>query len=504
MSSETALSRLTGRIERLGNALPHPFWIFVGFTIALAVLSAAGAALEGAVRHPATGEVQPIRSLFSREGLGWLLANALENVARFRPLSLVLTMLVGIGLAERTGFFEAAIRRLMTGVPPAFVPAMVVFAGILANIASDVSYLIMPPLGAAVFAAAGRAPLAGFCAALAGTGAGYTANLLIAGTDVLSAGITTQAAQIIQPQLVVSPLCNWYFMSASAFLLTAIGAGLTTRWLEPGLAPTARETLSPPAPDPVARRALRHAWLAGGGYALSIAALTVPERGWLHAAPGGDFEHSPFMLGIVPLLSLGFGVLGTTYGVATGAIRRAADVPRLIGEAAREMSGFFVVAVAIAQFLACFQWTNAGVFLAVHGADAARGAGFTGLPLLFAIALITAVLSLFVASSSALWSLLAPIFVPMCMLLGFHPAAPQVAFRIAESATNTITPMTAYLVVLVPQLQRLRPQAGLGTLIALMAPYSAAFFIGWLALLAAWYFAGWPLGPGAPLRPFAP
>lgn len=505
-----AAGRVLARLEQIGNALPHPFWLFVWLTLALAALSAAGAALGLAVPHPATGKTEAVRSLLSREGLGWLLGGALDNVAQFRPLPLVLVLLVGIGLAERTGFFEAAIRRLMAGAPRALVPAVVVFASILGNIASDVSYLILPPLGATVFAAAGRPPLAGFCAALAGVGAGYTANLFVAGTDVLSAGITTQAAQIVAPGTVVSPLSNWYFMVASVFVLTALGAAITTRWLEPRIAgDTAGTEIAPPvagadAPAPASGRALRNAALAAVAYIALVAALALPERGWLHAAPGQTFEHSPFMRGIVAILSLGFAVTGAAYGVSTGAIRRAADVPRLIGEAVREMSGFFVVAVAIAQFLACFQWTNAGLWLAIEGAGLAKTAGFTGLPLLLALALLTAFLSLFVASSSALWSLLAPVFVPAGMLLGYHPAVPQLAFRIAESSTNVITPMTAYLVVLVSHLQRYRPGAGLGTLISLMLPYSLAFFAVWLALLAAWHGLGWPIGPGVPVQPSPP
>lgn len=494
-----------GTLARLGNRLPHPFWIFVHLTGALAVLSAIAAAAGLEVRHPLTGAIEPVRNLLSRDGIGWLLTHALENIAAFRPLSLVLVMLVGIGLAERTGLFECAIRALMTVAPPRLVPAAVVFAAILGNVASDVSYLILPPLGAMVFAAAGRPPLAGFCAALAGVGAGYTANLFVAGTDVLSAGITTQAAQLVRPGLVVSPLSNWYFMCASVLLLTGLGAWLTVRRLEPRLAgEMAGAGGAPTGPDAGKIRALRRALLAGAGYALAVAALTLSEGGWLRAAAGQDFEHSPFMRGIVPLLSLGFALTGMVYGAGTGAIRCAADVPRLIGESVRDMAGFLVVVVSIAQFLACFQWTNAGLWLAVEGAEAAQAAGLTGLPLLLAFALITAGLSLFVASSSALWSMLAPVFVPTGLLLGFDPAVPQLAFRIAESSTNVVTPMTSYLVVLIPLLQKYRPEAGLGTLIGLMLPYSLLFFAGWLALLAGWYALGWPIGPGIPIRAVLP
>jgi aminobenzoyl-glutamate transport protein len=501
-----SVSGLIGWTERVGNRLPHPFWLFVLLTVLLAVLSAVAGAAGLAVRHPVTGGLEPVRNLLSREGLGWLLGSALANVAEFRPLSLVLVMLVGIGLAERTGFLECAIRRLLADVPGRLVAPAVVFAGILGNAASDVSYLILPPLGALVFSAAGRNPLAGFCAALAGTGAGYTANLFVTGTDVLTAAISAEAARVLDPQAMVSPLSNWYFMIVSVFLLTALGAALTSWWLEPRLQ---REPAAPrePAMDrlsPLQRGSLGRALLVAVAYAALVAGVTVPAGGWLHPAPGVAFVNSPFMHGIVPLLSLGFALMGLVYGVSAGVIRTASDVPRLIAEAVREMSGFFVVAVAIAQFLACFKWTNAGVYLAVQGAEGARSAGLTGLPLLLAFSLITAVLSLFVASSSSLWALLAPVFVPLGMLLGYHPAAPQLAFRIAESSTNIITPMTSYLIVLLPHLQRHRPGAGLGTLISLMLPYAALFFTGWLLLFAAWHALGWPLGPGVNLRPSLP
>lgn len=501
-------SGVLGWIERWGNRLPHPFWIFVYLTAALAVFSACGAAGGLAATHPLTGASEPVRSLLSRAGVDWLLGHALENVAQFRPLSLVLVMLVGIALAERTGLLAGTIRRLLTRAPRAWVPAAVVFFAILGNVASDVSYLILPPLGAAVFLAADRSPLAGFCAALAGTGAGYTANLLVTGTDIITAGITTQAAQVVRPGLIVSPLGNWYFMIASVGLLTLAGTWLTTRWFEPRLsAPVTADAVATPETSVDLANltpALRRAGLAVLAYAVVLVAVTLPDDGWLHAAPGQDFEHSPFMRGIVPLLSLGFAVAGTVFGVTTGVIRQAADVPRLIGEAIKEMAGFFVVAVAVAQFLAAFQWTNTGLWLAVEGAHLARSLHLTGLPLLLALTGITAVLSLFVAGSSALWALLAPVFVPLGLLLGFHPAVPQVAFRIAESSTNTITPLTTYLVVLLPQLQRLRPGAGLGTLIGFMLPYSLLFLALWILLLAAWYGLGWPLGPGVPIHPVIP
>ncbi len=501
-----SVSGFIGWTERVGNRLPHPFWLFVQLTAGLAVLSALAGAAGLAVSHPVTGGLEPVRSLLSREGLGWLLGSALANVAEFRPLSLVLVMLVGIGLAERTGFLECAIRRLLADVPGRLVAPAVVFAGILGNAASDVSYLILPPLGALVFGAAGRNPLAGFCAALAGTGAGYTANLFVTGTDVLTAAISTEAARVLDPRAVVSPLGNWYFMIGSVFLLTAVGAALTVWWLEPRLRrePAAAREPAMERLSPVQRRALGRALLAAAAYAALLAGLTLPAGGWLHPAPGVPVSDSPFMHGIVPLLSLGFALMGVVYGVCAGVIRTATDVPRLIGEAVREMAGFFVIAVAIAQFLACFKWTNAGVYLAVQGAELARSAGLTGLPLLLAFALITAVLSLFVASSSSLWALLAPVFVPLGMLLGYHPAVPQLAFRIAESSTNIVTPMTSYLIVLLPQLQRHRPGAGLGTLISLMLPYTLLFLAGWLLLFAAWHTLGWPLGPGVGSRPFLP
>lgn len=495
---------LIGAIERIGNRLPHPFWLFVWLTLGLAVLSAAlgGAGLGAA--HPTTGKLEPVRNLLSREGLGWFLGSALENVAGFRPIPLVLVMLVGIGLAEKAGLLTALIRRVMAALPAAAAPAAVVFVGINGNLASDACYLIVPPLGAAAFLAAGRHPVAGLCAGLAGTGAGYTANLFVAGTDVLTSGISTQAARLVRPGFTVTPLDNWFFMATSVFLLTAIGALVTTRWLEPKLGPwrgdpTAPRDTSTSEETATERRGLRAAGVAALIFAIVVAALAVPERGWLHAAPGKGFNDSPFMHGIVAIVSAFFAVAGFTYGRATGVIKSLADVPRLLGDAVRDMTGFFVVAVAIALFLAAFAWTNLGLFLAVEGAQAARSAGFTGLPLLLALTLLTAVLGLFVSSSSALWSLLAPVFVPLLLLLGYHPAVAQVAYRIAESSTNIITPMTPYLVVLLPRLQVWQRDAGLGSLIALMVPYSAAFLTAWIALMLLWVGLGWPLGPGAPI-----
>ena len=482
-------------IEKVGNKLPHPFMLFVYLCLIIMVLSAVLAGVS--VVHPGDGKTIVVQSLLTQEGFHWMLTSAVKNFTEFPPLGLVLGMVLGIGLAERVGLIEAVLRKMMSGVPKQLLSFSVVFVGVLGNLASDAAWVIIPPIGALLFLAAGRHPIAGFAAAAAGVGSGFTANLFIAGTDALLSGIADKVAKTIDPNIGVSPVDNWYFMAVSVFILALIGAWITDKIIEPRLGVyqgESKETLT--ALSENENKALKWAGIAALVYIGIVAMLVVPEGALLRDPETGAILNSPFLKGIIPLIMLFFITVSVTYGLKVGRIKSQADVPKLMGESIKDMSGFIVLVFVIAQFIAYFNWSNIGIMLAVKGAEFLNSINLTGFPVLLGFSLLTCVVSLFVASGSALWALLAPVFIPMLMLMDFHPAFIQVAYRIADSATNTITPMNPYLPMMLVYYQQYKKDSGLGTVISTMLPYAVAFYAVWVVMMFIWYVFGLPIGPG--------
>jgi aminobenzoyl-glutamate transport protein len=497
----TRLDRVLNGIERAGNRLPHPFLLFVYLAVGVMIVSAVVAGLGVTVEDPGSGDTVAIRSLFSGEGVQFILEETIENFTGFPPLGLVLGLMLGIGLADKAGLLESAIRRTVELAPAWSISYVIFLIGIVANLASDAAFVIVPPLAALVFHSLGRHPIVGLGAGFAAVGAGFTANLIITGTDALLAGISTEAAAIVDSDVVVTPADNWYFIAASALILPLVGALLTDRVVERRFgaytgAGTGEE-LQPLGDDE--RRGLRAASFSLIAFVAVIAVSVLPAGSPLRGEGGGLVE-SPFLAGIVPILLLGFVVVATAYGLAAGTIESNRDVPRFMGEAMKDLSGYIVLIFAAAQFIAYFEWSNLGIWVAVTGAETLEAIQLTGLGAIFGYVLLTAVLNLLIFSGSAQWALQAPIFIPLFMLLGYNPAFVQAAFRIADSSTNIITPLNPYLVVILGFMRDWDEDAGLGTLISTMLVYSIAFLGVWSVLLSAFAVFDIPFGPGVGTR----
>jgi len=484
-------------IETVGNKLPHPFMLFVYLCLIMMVISAILAGLDVSVTHPGKGETVPVKSLLSVDGIHWILTSMLKNFTDFPALGLVLTMALGIGLAEKVGLLTSVLRKLMTRVPKTIVSFTVVFVGVLGNLASDAAMVIIPPLGGLVFLAMGRHPIAGIAAGMAGVSSGFTANLFIAGTDALLSGISTEVARTIDPHAHVSPLDNWFFMSASVFLLSFIGAWITDKVIEPRLGEyQGEQQVRFEELSDRENKALRAAGIAALVFAAVTALLVVPEGALLRDPQTGGFLTSPFLKGIIPVILLFFVTVSAVYGKKMGLITSTRDIPRYMTEAVKDMSGFIVMAFTAAQFIAFFNWSNIGILLAVSGADFLKSIGMTGLPVVLGFTLFTAFASLFITSGSALWAMLAPVFMPMLMLLDYHPAFIQVAYRVADSATNTISPVNPYLPLILAYYQAYKKDAGMGTIFATMMPYALSFLLIWMVQMVVWFVLDLPVGPG--------
>jgi aminobenzoyl-glutamate transport protein len=490
-------------VERAGNALPHPATLFVLLAALVIGLSALGHAVGVAVKHPATGQVVATVNLLSAEGLRRMLTEAVPNFLAYPPLGLSLMCLLGIGIAEHSGLMGAMLRRFVLAAPAKLVTPMVVFAGVMSNAGSEVGYVLLTPLAAALFHALGRHPILGLAAAFAGVSGGYSANLVIGSVDVLLAGLTQAAAQIVNPAYQVNALANWYFMGVSTFVITAAGTWVTEKVVAPRLGAytgtAAREELRPLSA--AERRGLR----AAATVVLALASVVLwgvlPADGFLLDPKNPRFEQSAFMAGLGTFIFL-FGLLpGIAYGLGAGTLKNDHDIMDGMAATMQSMASFIVLAFFAAQFIAYFNWTNLGLIAAVRGAEAIRHLGLGQQPTLLLVALVglAAAVNLVVSSASAKWALLAPIFVPMFMLLGYAPETVQGAFRIGDSVTNIVTPLLGYFPLILTFAQRYEPKAGIGTMIATMLPYTLAFTVAWVLLLVAWIAGGWPMGPGAPL-----
>ena len=503
-----AIDRFLDVVERVGNALPDPTTLFALLAAAVVVLSGIAVQFDLSVAHPTSGEVIEPVSLLSVDGLHRILTQLVTNFTSFAPLGTVLVAMIGIGVAEVSGFIGAIMRMIVLRSPRALLTPVVVFCGILSNAASEVGYVLLVPLAALIFKAAGRHPVLGLAAAFAGVSGGYSANVVLGTIDPLLAGLSQEAARIIDPAYVVSPAANYYFMAASTLLITALGWWVTERLVQPRLAALgpaddsatqaagADEAVKPLSA--AERRGLRFASLTFAVMTALVLWGLIPEQGFLREPGTGSVLHSPFLKGIVALIFF-YGVgLGVAYGIGAGTVKSDRDVIKGMSQQMATLGGYMVLVFFAAQFVAFFNWTNLGLIFAVEGAQFLESAGLHQIPLMLSFIFLAAAINLAMGSASAKWALMAPVFVPMFMLLGYPPELTQTAYRIGDSVTNIISPMMSYFALIIAFVQRYVPKAGIGTLVSLMLPYSVTFLIGWSLMFVAWMVLGWPVGPGAP------
>jgi aminobenzoyl-glutamate transport protein len=489
-------------IEIIGNKLPHPATLFALLAVLVALLSGLFELFDVTTKHPGTGEEIKAVSLLSGDGLRRIVTNLVRNFTGFAPLGTVLVALLGIGLAEASGLIGALLRGLVLWAPRKLITMVVVFAGIMSNAASEAGYVILIPLAAVIFQAFGRHPLVGLAAAFAGVSAGYSANLLLGTVDPLLAGLTTESAKIIQPTYLVNPAANYYFMMISTFLLTFVGTWVTEKIVAPRFPNDEVQNTSSSNVDPlsvVEKRGIRAAALSVVILTILLLLAVVPEQGVLRDPKTFSVLDSPFLHGIVAILFLFALVPGIVYGYVTKAFKNDADIINGMGKAMSAMGTYIVLVFFAAQFVSFFSWTNIGLIIAITGAEFLKGIGLVGIPLIVSFIFVSAFINLFMGSASAKWAVMAPVFVPMFMLLGYSPELTQCAYRIGDSCTNVVTPMMSYFALIVAFAQKHKPESGIGTIIATMLPYSLFFLITWSLLLIVWILIGIPVGPGAGL-----
>lgn len=503
------LSRFLSGVETLGNKLPHPITLFFLFTLGIillsAVCSAFGLSATGELIDPKTMELkeQTISavSLLSREGITYMLTNMVQNFTGFAPLGVVLVTMLGVGCAEGSGFLTALLKKMVSVTPGWLITPMLVFLGVLSNVASDIGYVVLIPVGAMIFMAYGRHPMAGLAAAFAGVSGGYSANLLIGSLDPLLSGISTEAAQIVQKDFVVHATDNWFFMIISTFVIVLIGTFVTNKIVEPRLGAWTsipeKHSLSPRLSQNQTK-SLR--WAVAVLFFLATILITValPKNSLLRNAETGSLiSGAPFMDGLIPIIALLFFIPSIVYGRISGTYKNEKDIAGQLEKNMALMGGYIALVFIAAQFISFFGYSKLGNILAIKGADFLKSTGISGPLLMFLFILLTAMINLVMGSASAKWTILAPVFVPMFLMLGYSPALTQVAYRIGDSCTNLISPLMSYFAMIVVFAKKYDKKSGVGTLISMMLPYSFFFLIAWTVLLVIWMLLGWPLGPGA-------
>lgn len=523
---------VTQWLERFGNQLPNPVLLFLYLWLAVIAAAHCIAWFDVGVRHPATQEWVYVRSLLSVDGLSWWLNNAISAFTGFAPVGPVLIVMLGIGIAERSGYLRALLLSLLPQHASPILTFMIVFVGILSSLAFDAGYVVVLPLSAYMFHLLGRSPLLGIAAAFAAVSGGYSANLMIGPVDFILAGISTEAAQLIEPERQIAASANWYFMIASVLLLSCVITVVVERYLEPlfksaaiseanletrpetasvGIDPSRpldkpndndqldsamidqqrpdQQVLDQQGPDNVA-----FFW-SSLSLLIMAASVAVLISGWLPlTTSSGDLLSAVLLRNLSIVIGCGFMLSGTLYGYLTQRYQTDVWVTDL-EETWRQLVPYLILMFFAAQFVSSFAWTQLGLTLAVNGAELLTQAAVDTPILMLGLILMTALINLLVGSASAKWALLAPVLIPMLMLVGVDPEVTQLAYRIGDSSTNIITPLMPYFPLILILMQRYQPNAGIGTLLALMLPLSLAMLLTWSGLLFIWLLIGWPLGP---------
>jgi len=487
-------------VERVGNSLPHPAALFGIFGLITLLFSLIGAYFQWEGVNPGNGEAIKIVNLVSKEGLHRILLEMVDNYTGFAPLGIVMVAMLGIGIAESSGLIRSSINLLLVKAPKNSITFLIVLTGILSNVASDLGYILIIPIAGIIFHSLGRHPIAGMAAAFAGVSGGFSANLLIGTIDPLLAGLSTEAARIVDPYYYVMPTANYYFMFVSTFVIAITGTWVTKAIVEPRLGKykgnAEKEEISNLSKDEI--KGLKWAGVTLLLFIVVIAMGLIPDHGFLRGADN-SILHSPVLKGFIAVLFIISGTCGVVYGYKSGTFKKHQDVIAGMNSSFKGLISFLVLVFFAAQFVAWFKWSNLGLLVAVKGASFLHSADIGLIPLAILFIIISGFINMFMGSASAKWAIMGPVFIPMFMLLGYSPELSQAVFRIGDSVTNVISPMMSFFALIIVYFEKYDSKSGIGTLISTMLPYSVAFFIAWALLLIVWIILGLPLGPEAGL-----
>lgn len=493
-------NRFLNFTEKVGNALPNPATLFAIFAVSIIFLSGIAYYFDWTAIHPSTGEaINPV-NLLSKDGLHRIMLEMVHNFTDFAPLGIVIVAMLGIGIAESSGLIGAIIRLLVLSSPKRLMTFVLVFAGVISNTASDIGYVLLIPLAGTIFLSLGRNPLVGMAAAFAGVSGGFSANLILGTIDPLLAGLSQEAAQIIDPAYEVNPTANYYFMFVSTFLISFAGTFVTEKIVAPRLG----EYNGAEKPEEIKRldkdekKGLLWATIVTIVLTAIVLIGVIPQDGFLRIE-GESVLKSPVIKGVIALLFIFSAVGGITYGIISRKFKSDNDIIKGMSGAIKTLATYIVLVFFAAQFVAYFKWSHLGEILAINGAIFLESINIGTIPLLLMFIILAGTINMAMGSASAKWAIMAPVFIPLFMELGYSPELSQVVYRIGDSVTNLISPMMSFFALIIAFFQKYDEKASIGTIISTMLPYTFVFFILWSILLIIWVYFGFPLGPGAPM-----
>ena len=489
------MSQLLKRIEGVANHLPHPMALFIYLCVLVVLISAVGQGLGWQAMHPASGDWLTVKSLASEQGVSFMLTSMVKNFMGFAPVGPVLMIALAFSLAEKSGLLPNLITRVTQSTPTVVLPLMVAFLGVMSSIAVDSGYVVLLPLCAAVFFAAGRHPIAGLTLGFACVSGGFSANLMVGPVDAMLSGISSEAIALVADKE-VSILANYYFLVASVFFIVLVTVMVNHLWVEPYLNATRGTVQNTQIADkPNSQAKLGRAfWVTLGLIVTAWLWLTLPEGAWLRNEQGGLLK-GPFMGSLVAMIALSVAILASVYGYQQGKLNSWQRWVDALEQGIKDIAPYLVLMFVVAQFIAWFKWSALGTIMAVHLAALLQGLAISTPLALVGLMLFTAVLNLFVGSASAKWALLAPIVVPAFYLIGIAPEAVQGAYRVADSSTNIITPLMPYFPLVLAYAHKYESNVSVGRLLTLMLPHGVALLLLWGGLFTLWFAMGWPLGP---------
>lgn len=503
---KTLMDRFLNVVEVAGNKLPDPATLFILLACLTLVLSAIFGSMGASAVHPGTGKVVKVVNLLTLDGFKMIWMKAVTNFSNFAPLGMVLVCVLGAGLAERSGFLAAFMQKMLGDAAPAIVTFAIIFVGINGNVAGDSAFVVLPPVAGVIFLSMGRHPLLGVFCGFASVAAGFCANIMLGMSDSLAYGFTEAAARMINPNYQASPAINYYFLVVSCFLLSVVGTFVTEKVMAPRFAGAdlSKYELDKEATTltPEKSKAVIKAIMATVLTLVVIGLLCIGDNPIL----GDPKSHSimdpksPFMVGIILMVTLVLFVPGAVYGFCSGKYKNDKDMFADISQGYKDISSYILLCFFCAQFTNYFAWSNLGAVLAIKGAGVLKAMNFTGVPLIIGLIFVSGIVNIFIGSASAKWAILAPVMVPMMMILGYDPAVTQVAYRIGDSITNPLSPLFYYFPLILGFARKYEKDTGMGTIIANMLPYSIAFTISWVVLLTAWVIFNLPLGPGGAIH----
>jgi len=501
----TLVNRFLNTVEKVGNKLPDPSILFFLMCLGLAILTWVVSLFHVTVKHPGTGDTIAIKSILSKDGFMMILNDAVKNFSEFPALGLVLAVMLGVGVAEKTGYFDKLMIQVVQKAPQKIIVPVIILIGIIGNAAGDAAPIVLPPLTAMVFIKLGYHPIAGLAMAYASAIGGFSANIMIGMSDALLYAFTEPAAKIVSDTTHVNVAMNWYFIAASVVVLLPAVYWVTMKFVIPRLGTYDDSNSDIQANDtdskltPQENRAVFWANISFFIMLLLLIVLAIPQNSFLRNAKTGSLlNDAPIINGVGLIILVLFLVPGLVYGIMMKEFKDSKDLGKMLADSMASMGSFIVIVFFAAQLLAFLEWSNLGVIVAVKGAALLQGQN--GVVLILGIILLSACINLLIGSASAKWGILAPIFIPMLMLVGFHPAFTQMLYRIGDSISNPITPMMPYLPLLLSYAQKYDKDMKLGSLLSSLMPYTIVLSIVWPLFMIVWYLLGWPLGPGGPLH----